>query len=445
MATFFLDLILKFQSTFLVSQIVFPENFFWGTSLSSHQSEGGNTNSWTQWESEPGHIKNNDRSGLAAGHWNLYESDFDKLNWLNANAHRLSIEWSRVEPEEGRFDYEALKIYRKMVRALRDRGIEPIVCLFHFTLPLWISERGGFEDRKNTEAFSKFVEVVHGEIGDLVTYWLTVNEPVVYSLAAYGVGLTPPGKKDLELAFKVVAELVRAHGLAYRTIKNLNPKAQISCAKHFRSFAPASRFSPLDRWATRQVDYAFNWAWFDAINTGRFEIHMPFMINLKVDVSEALDTLDFLGVNYYSRDHLSINFFSPQRFLMTIPEGVLKSDMGWEIFPEGLGEILTAIKDRGLGNLPIMITENGLADRLDVLRSKFIFDHVSVFLQTSKKLGLKPIGYLHWSLIDNFEWIDGFGPRFGLFEVDYSNQKRTPRESASYFRKLGLNRALSPP
>lgn len=430
---------------FAASELIFPQDFLWGTSLSAHQAEGNNVNSWTRWEQIPGKIKNNDQSGRASDHWNRFQEDFDNLQWLHTNTFRMSLEWSRLEPKKGEWDQKAANHYRKMIANLKKKQIRPIICLFHFTLPLWVEDSGGFENPENIGNFVNFVHRSQMEFGDLVNDWLTLNEPVVYAMAAYGAGLTPPGIRDLKRTFRVVANLMHAHGLAYRELKKLDPTSSVSFAHHLRVFTPKNWFNPMDHFAAYVADKFFNWSWYETEKTGKIRIHVPFLVKIKEDCKECVDSLDYLGFNYYGRDLVSFNPLSNQKFFVTTRESATKSDMGWEIFPDGLRIILKKIKQKKLDHFSLLITENGIADADDSRRSKFIYDHLRAFLEESQSLGLKPKGYLYWSVIDNFEWIDGFGPRFGLFSVDYKSQKRSPRESAYYFRKIGQMLKLVPP
>jgi beta-glucosidase len=426
-------------------ELPFPDGFWWGTALSAYQAEGGNKNSWTRWEEQPGRIKNNERSGLAANHWELYEKDFDNLVWLNANTHRLSIEWSRLEPEPGIWNEAAVAHYRRILQSLKIRGIRPVICLFHFTLPLWVEDNGGFENPENVRAFVAFAKRAGLAFKDLNADWLTLNEPVVYALAAYAAGLTPPGYQDLGRALKVIVNLMKAHGEAYQVLKEIQPVSTISFAHHLRAFSPRSRFSPLDLWASFTANEIFNWAWYTSIETGQIRVKIPGIFNVEEECAACKGALDYLGFNYYSRDLISVDIFSKNKFIVSVPPAAEKTDMGWEIYPQGLVTVLKQIRDRGLGKYPLVMTENGIADQKDEKRSQYLYDHVLTFLHISQQLGLKPMGYLHWSLTDNFEWIDGYYPRFGLFEVDYKTQIRKPRKSAYYFRELGARRQLLPP
>jgi beta-glucosidase len=426
--------------------ILLPEDFWLGTSLAAHQSEGGNHNSWTQWENLEGKIKNGDKSGLACDHWQRFEEDFENLSWLGVNTHRMSIEWSRLEPREGQWDRSAANQYRKMFQSLRRRDIRPVICLFHFTLPVWVSDLGGFENIKTIDYFSEFSKKAYDAFGDLVSDWLTLNEPVVYALGGYAAGLTPPGVKDLKRTMQVTINMLKAHGRAYHALKSKNSNLRVSFAQHMRTFKPKNIFSPLDYYGCSIANEILNWSWFKTILTGKIRVFIPTVFKAFEEAPECLGALDFIGLNYYSRDLISVNPFTEQKLFVTVPlTKTRKSDMGWDIHPLGLRQLLKGIKKKGLGGFPILITENGVADQKDELRSHFMFDHLKVFFEACSEFNLTPMGYLHWSLIDNFEWIDGFSPRFGLFAIDYNTLTRTARPSAHYFKALATTKILTEP
>lgn len=279
----------------------------------------------------------------------------------------------------------------------------------------------------------------------MVSDWLTLNEPIVYAVGGYAAGLTPPGVRDLKRTMNVIVNMLKVHGRVYHALKILDPQSRVSFAKHLRVFTPKNKFSPLDRWGARIVDEVMNWSWYKTIQTGKIKIHIPLVFSADEECPECLGAMDYIGFNYYGRDLVSLNPFTAQKFFLSTKKNVPTTDMGWEIYPQGMVTILKGIKAHGLGQYPLLVTENGIADRSDSQRPKFIYDHLRLFLQTAEDLGLKPMGYLYWSLVDNFEWVDGFGPRFGLFDVDYATQKRTPRPSAYYFKEMGARQEVFPP
>jgi beta-glucosidase len=244
---------------------------------------------------------------------------------------------------------------------------------------------------------------------------------------------------------RVNVHLLRAHGQAYHAMKNLDPKAHIGWAQHLRVYSPKNRFSPSDRWGAWVADEVMNWSWYRTIQTGKININVPFIFKANEESPECLGAMDFLGFNYYSRDLISVKLWTKQKFHIDVPKNCIKTDMNWEIYPEGMTYLLHQMKLRKLGHYPLVVTENGIADAKDRYRKDFIYQHLKNFLEGCEKFSLKPKGFLYWSLIDNFEWIDGFGPRFGLFEMNYATQERVPRPSAHYFKEMGRLQSLVPP
>ncbi|MEK7519506.1 MAG: glycoside hydrolase family 1 protein [Patescibacteria group bacterium] len=370
----------------------FPKGFLWGTATSAYQVEGG--------------IENSDWSKvypafLACDHYNRYEEDFDLLKNLNQGVYRFSIEWSRIEPKEGDFDEKELEHYRKVLLALRLRGIKTMVTLHHFTTPFWMA--GGWANKKFILYFKRFAEKMSREYHDLVDFWVIINEPLVYSLMSYFKGFWPPQKRNPFLFFKIVKNQIAAHKEVYTALHKMNPGVKVGNAESYNFFEPFSSKSILDRAISSLAHYFWNEYFLN-----RIKKH-----------------LDFIGLNYYF--HNKIKFPISKK-----NENKAVSDIGWEIYPEGIYHILKWLKKY---NLPIFITENGLADSQDKLRENFIRDHL-IWAHKAIQEGVDLKGYFHWSLMDNFEWAKGFGPRFGLIEIDYKTQKRTLRPSALYYSQI---------
>lgn len=393
----------------------FPPGFFWGAATAGHQVEGNNRSSdWWQYETA-GRLPF--RSGAACEHFTRYESDFDLAAGMGHNCHRFSIEWSRVEPSEGRFDPIALDVYGQMVRALRSRGLEPVVTLNHFTLPAWIAAGGGWERSDAVERFATYVRHVCAQLGASVTYWLTINEPTVYVMQAYLNGVWPPmqGGRPWR-AVRVLRNLARAHVAAYDVIKSQQPRAMVSFAHNALWMEPCDPNRRLDRLAARARDYVYNDAFFRLIGIG----------------ARRPGRLDYVALNYYTRCCVRFAGWGPMALLgraCRLPHhehAGARSDMDWEVYPRGLAGVLRKFQTL---KLPIFVTENGVATGDDTLRCSFIEDHVEV-LADAVGSGIDVRGYVHWSLLDNFEWDHGTGPRFGLAEVDFATQERMPRRSA---------------
>lgn len=423
--------------TLHMRDFTFPPGFRWGTATSSHQVEGHNVhNDWWAWEQQPGRIKGGDRSGAACRWWTAAEADFDRAAALHQNAHRLSIEWSRIEPAPGRWDGAALDRYREMAAALRARGIEPMVTLHHFTNPLWFAEQGGWERPDAPERFARYVEYVVPALREHVPIWCTLNEPVGWAVSAYAAGRWPPGRRSLTAAVRALGNLVRAHAAAYRAIHRLQPGALVGIAHYFRLFDPADPGSGLDRLVAGAQDRFVNAAFLDALTAGRVRA-LPWI----ADVPDAAGTLDFIGVNYYTRDLVAFDLSVPQRLFgrnFSNP-GAPQSDGGYgEIYPEGLGRVLR----RAAGyRRPLYVTENGLPDADDDQRAAFIVAHLRE-VHNAIAEGVDVRGYYHWSLVDNFEWAEGWSLRFGLIAVDPLTQERRTRPSAGLYAEICRRSAL---
>ncbi len=391
---------------------VFPKNFLWGTATSAHQVEGNNHNDWTEWE-KLGRVARGERSGLAAGHYDRFREDFALAKELGHNAHRLSIEWSRIEPKPGIIDQEAVNHYRRVLQELRRLEIEPIVTLWHFTNPVWVARRGGWRNRDTVDLFGRYVMAVVRELGDLVTYWVTINEPTVYSTNAHLVGYWPPEQRNIAAAWAVIRNFVAAHRLAYHIIHRHTPGAKVGVANNLSHFVPVRPRHPLDLALVKFGKYWHNQWWLD----------------------QTYVEQDFIGLNYYFHHPLKFVVSGWRNWFLPRPQGGKStSDLGWEIHPEGLGELLDFL---GQYHRPVIITENGLADAADVHRAQFIRAHVQQIAAALQR-GLRVQGYFYWSLLDNFEWREGSSPRFGLIEVDYPTLKRTVRPSAYAYRELCL-------
>jgi beta-glucosidase len=372
-------------------------------------------------------------SGDACDHYRRFRQDFDLARALGHNCHRLSIEWSRIEPREGIYSHEAIQHYRDVLEALRDRGIEPLVTLHHFTLPQWLARDGGWQNPRTIAHFSRYTALIVRAYGDLVRRWITINEPVAYVYKSYIAGEWPPGIRDYGAAGRVLRNLLHAHVAAYQELHARQPEAQVSVAQHAMAFTPCNPRSHLDRFSASARGYLFNHLFVDALHRGVARV--PGLLWEKLPRTR---TLDFLGVNYYTRDFVHNTGLN----LPGIVGGACGRDhghlmgkrnrLGWEVYPEGLG---TMMEEYHRYRLPILITENGIAATSDADRWAFIYLHL---WQTVRAIGsgVPVIGYVYWSLIDNFEWAEGFAPRFGLVEVDYSTQERRVRPSARMFQAV---------
>ncbi|MCR4401343.1 MAG: glycoside hydrolase family 1 protein [Firmicutes bacterium] len=414
---------------------LFPKGFLWGAATSSHQVEGNNVNNdWWDWEQLPGKVARGDKSGDACDHYNRYKRDFEIARDLGHNAHRLSLEWSRIEPDEGRFDRGAIEHYREVLGTLRSFGMATMVTLHHFTNPRWLAAKGGWALAEVVDLFERYSRHVAEQLGELVDFWITVNEPMVYATHGYLLGWWPPEKRSIVLAFRVAKNLARAHGRAYHAIHDVlgarGRTPAVGIAKNMMIFDPKNPGNKLDGVVARKLDRIFNTSFLDALTTGV----MDFPLVTRESDRGIAGTQDFIGVNYYSRTLASFSFCKPRTLFMdmSVKEDAEKNSLGWEIYPEGLYRILMRVKGYGL---PVYITENGICTDDDRQRERFILLHLREAARAIAD-GVDVCGYFHWSLMDNFEWKEGFTPRFGLVGVDYKTQKRTIRPSARLYSEV---------
>ena len=416
------------------SSLAFPRQFLWGTATASHQVEGNNTNNdWWAWEQQD-HILDGSRSGMACDHYHRYREDFDLLAALHQNAHRLSLEWSRIEPTPGNFDSEAIRHYRDVLEYLRRLDIEPVVTLHHFTNPLWLMAKGGWETLDAVEAFGRYVARAVDAFGDLVRYWVTINEPVVYATKGYAEGSWPPGKRNIFLVRQVLHNMIVGHARAVRIIRDRSRRAdvQIGVANHLRVFDPYRPILPVDHFVARLGESVFNRAVLLSMIKGQFQF--PFGWG---PVPEGEELIDFLGLNYYSRDMACLDFRYPHNYFGSFfaHPNHPKTAAGWEIYPEGMYRLLKFLAQF---DKPILITENGVADERDELRPAFLISHLQQIHRAIDE-GVKVRGYLHWSALDNFEWAEGRRLRFGLIHVDYDSFKRTVKPSGELYANICAN------
>lgn len=419
-------------------ELAFPPGFLWGSATASHQVEGWNhRNDW--WAAEQaGRLPF--RSGAACDHLQRYQDDFKLLAELGHNAHRLSIEWSRVEPRPGEFDQDAINHYRHVLESLRASGMEPLVTLHHFTNPAWFAGRGGWVRSAAPRVFARYARHVVSALADLARYWITINEPTVYVSQGYLFGVWPPHRVDFVRGARALRGMALAHGQAYRAIHDVQPDAQVGVAHHWRLFDPARPGHGFDRRVAAVHDWVNNRVFSLAIRSGR--LRPPIGRGERLDW--LADTEDWVGVNYYTREHCHFAPHLPHRgFSQTSTGASLCNQLGWEIYPEGLHRALTEAAPPGSG-IRVIVTENGVpeAGESDEVRPSYLVQHLA---QAHRALneGVELGGYCYWSSIDNFEWAEGFAPRFGLVHVDYATQERRPKPSAYLYRDIIRRNGLS--
>ncbi len=413
--------------------MAFPDGFLWGAATASHQVEGNDTSDWTRWEkanssrlssispSVWGNLPNwsnisgqatdpaNYISGKADDEYNLYPTDIGLAHSLDMNTYRFSIEWSRIEPSEGVFDDAAIQHYKDEVALLKSDQMTPFVTLWHWTLPTWLADKGGWESPDSTRFFTEYVQKVVQNLGTDVQFWVTLNEPQVYTANSYLTGIWTPQKKNPITAISVYKTLISAHQSAYTAIKAINPAAQVGIASHNIDF-DAYNNTLLNQFIAGQSNYWWN----------------EYFLN------QIQNYDDYIGVNFYFRHTLNLG--------MEVSNGGAKNDLGWELSPEGIYPVLMNLKTY---NKPIFITENGLADSQDTQRANYLKTTLEYVHQAIQD-GANVRGYMHWALIDNFEWSSGFWPRFGLIAVDYSTEARTIRPSAQVYASFIKANGIQP-
>jgi beta-glucosidase len=419
--------------------------FLWGAATSSHQIEGYNDNNdWWAWESL-GKIEKGERSGACTDHRNRFRDDLKLAADLGLNSYRFSVEWSRLEPQEGHWNQEAFDWYFELIEECERLGLVPMLTLQHFTLPLWMAEQGGFSSARAPELFARMTRQVVERLGSKVALWCTINEPMVMTVGSYLGQFMPPAVYAPDKARLACHHLLKSHVMAYDLIHREIPKSksrwkdipvQVGIAHNVIDFVPDRSWNFVERWLSERFHQFYNLSWLDAVTGKTQRFGFPFLMESAPIVHEAVGrlTADYLGINYYTRARVK---FTPNWKGLPIDvafarEGELASDVDWPIYPQGLQKML---KIAGGYQLPIYITENGIADRNDELRSGYIRDHLREMARASQN-GIDVRGYYHWSLLDNFEWVKGFEPRFGLYQVDYSNFERTVTHSARFYQEM---------
>lgn len=453
----------------------FPDKFLWGVSTSAYQVEGypaeakERLSDWSRWVVNNGKIQDGTGADRACEFYQRYPEDLQLCDALNVNCFRLSLNWPVLRPartEPFSLDPEAIAYYRKLLESIKARGMKTFVTLFHFCLPAWLAEVGGWNNPLTIREFQSYAEQVARELGDLVDYWLTLNEPLVYVYRGYVDGDWPPGyKKNYLLGFKTIRRLLEGHAAAYQAIHAVVPDAQVSYVIHWRPFVARNRFNPLDQVVRYFRDQVFNHIFPKAVETGDLQFPSPLSSEPPIkEISGPVEglkgTIDFLAINYFTREICEYkhgwppDLFGIQSDLRRLPS----TGLGWEIYPEGLYYLLTEDIapyrfDAGGRARQIFITENGMADDFsadlnegdwsleDNTRVDYLISHL-VALNKAISEGVNVAGYLHWSLIDNFEWSDGLRPRFGLVRVAYPSQQRELRKSAKVFAEIAARNRI---
>ena len=395
----------------------FPPDFLWGSSTAAHQVEGGNwANDWWAWEHAPGTTAI-EPSGDAIDHFHRYPEDFAQLASLGHNAHRLSLEWSRIEPEPGEWSAAALDHYRRVLACLGENGLTGLVTLHHFTLPRWFAERGGWTAPGAVARFERYCERVAGALGDLMPYACTVNEPQIVALFGYREGTFPPGVQHAGQWRRAGRALLEAHRAAVRALGAGRGAPKAGVCLQLPALEPARPEDPGC--------------------VAAYEALRAEMVDLYLDGLEGPERGDFVGVQYYTR--MRVDPAVPGGFGPPPAEAPLTL-MGWELHPDGLH---AALRDAARVGLPVLVTENGIATADDEDRVAYLESHLGA-LKRALDEGIDVRGYIHWSSWDNFEWAEGYRPTFGLVGIDREDGlRRVVRPSAEAFGRVARSGDLA--
>ncbi|AWN22787.1 beta-glucosidase [Deinococcus irradiatisoli] len=436
------------QRADILTRADFPAHFIFGVATSAYQiegavHEGGRGESiWDTFCREPGRIKDHTSGEVACDHYHCLESDLDLIKSLGVDAYRFSVAWPRIQPSgTGEANEAGLAFYERLVDGLTQRGIEPHLTLYHWDLPQALQDVGGWTNRQTAFHFAEYARIVTERLGNKVRSIATLNEPWCSSILSYQIGEHAPGWHNTGAALSAAHHLMLGHGLAMREMRRLNPSATLGIVLNL---GPAYPATPADEPAARIADGTFNRWFLDPIFRGEYPQDIWAHYGAYAPETEPGDLeiirapLDFLGVNYYTRSYVAKGGDKPS--------GAEYTDMGWEVYPDGLRDLLVRLEsDYTLP--PIYITENGAAypDVLgqdeavhDAERVAYFDGHLRAVLAASRA-GVDVRGYFAWSLMDNFEWAFGYTKRFGLVYVDYATQQRVLKDSAKWYQALATS------
>lgn len=423
----------------------FPDGFLFGAATAAYQIEGhrfgsAGSSHWDTFAATPGNVIGADNGSVACDHYHQYETDLDLLKNAGLDAYRFSTSWARVMPDGKTVNPQGLDFYDRLTDAILDRGLRPFQTLYHWDLPSALADTGGWTNRETVLRFGDYVDAITDKIGSRMTAIATINEPWCVSYLSHFLGHHAPGLRDIRATARAMHHINLAHGEA---MTRLRAKDMRNCGivLNFEYANPADD-SPATATATDLQDAIYN-RWFiqgiskgtyPKIVTDGFGQHMP--AGWQDDMAQISQSIDFLGVNYYTRSNIAHDATAPWPHIQSIAGALDKTRMGWEIYPDGMHHVLTRIARDYVGDLPIYVTENGTAcaDQLkngaidDPDRIAFISDHV-VATKRAIQDGVNVKGFFYWSLMDNFEWAFGYEKRFGLVHVDFETLKRTPKTS----------------
>ena len=397
-----------------------PEKFLLGVSTAATQIEGGDTDSnWNDWYKK-GRITDGTDPATANDHWQRWREDTELMAELGIKSYRFSLEWSRLMPAEGQLDESAFARYRQELLYMKEKGIEPLLTIHHFSVPMWFEDKGGFSVRENIGDFLELVRLTVEHFGDLVSEYITINEPNVYAVNSWCFGMWPPGHSSLKETVAVMENMACAHIKAYGIIHSMRRSmgyndTKVGFANHVRVFDPENPRKGLHRLCAKAAHWLFQGALSRAMSLGEFPL--PLRNHWGLPRGQYSD---FTGVNYYSRSTIS----GPAD---GVRKNCPKNDLGWEIYPEGLIRVSQELYD--ILPRPIYITENGTCDREDRFRSRYICEHLAAVAASP----LPFERYYHWCFCDNFEWIEGNSARFGIVALEGEDKKRAVKKSGRFY------------
>ena len=421
-------------NTININDIHFPSPFLWGCADSALQTEGIEThdgqlvqNSWTEFEQAIS-VPSEKRVVKACHRWTKYREDIELIKQIGMNAHRFSIEWSKIEPQEGIYDQAAMQHYVAMVDEMLAHNITPVITLFHHTYPIWFSKKGAFESKQNSFHFVRFVLYVFRHLHEKVPLWITFNEPIGYALEGYYRGVYPPGKKSLKLAGQVAKNLLNAHVSVYKECKKIDPRPQIGLSHIFNPLDAYNSWNPLEQVASRTFDYLVNKVTIKFFQTGTFD----WAYLVRGYNTDAPKALDFFGINYYTHTTIKQTSALSLKPKHRLDEILLDNPQDGRVckvlYPEGL---YRSIKNAAKLKVPLYITENGTAASDPALRDDYIKKHLYVISQALRD-DYDIRGYFFWTLMDCFCWRKGYADKHGIYKVNFETQERTLRPGCEY-------------
>lgn len=425
-----------------LSRFDFPEGFLFGAATAAYQIEGSRFGGcgpchWDTFAAAPGNVLRAEDGATACDHIHHWPADLDLLRQANMDAYRFSTSWARVMPDGVTVNPEGLAFYDRLVDGMLERGLKPFQTLYHWELPSPLADKGGWTNRDTCHRFADFAETITGTLGDRVASIATINEPWCVAWLSHFLGHHAPGLRDIRAAARAMHHILLAHGLAVERLRATG-QPNLGIVLNFDHATPASN-RPEDQTAAARADGIFNRWFIEAITRQTYpEIvlqglapHMP--DRWHEDMPIIGQPLDWLGVNYYTRHLHAHDPAAPWPHLREVTGTLPKTQMGWEIYPEGLHHFLTRMARDYVGDLPIYVTENGMAnadqaDIPDTIREEFLFAHLAATRQAIAD-GANVQGFFYWSLLDNYEWAFGYERRFGLVHVDFHSLQRTPKTS----------------